>query len=173
MDRMVLCVGFLVLMASFRGGARAQSPSPASSPPKKAPAAPPPLAVPPEKPCSKVILQSLAPCLSYVTTPKGGRTKPSPDCCDSLRKFLDDRPKCLCFLIDSNSTFPIAVDRGQALNLPNACNATIPPIDRCLRPGPTAPSPAPPPSNAANPSLVPSAAAFLAGISLAIVAAFL
>ncbi|CAA6654493.1 unnamed protein product [Spirodela intermedia] len=169
MDRMVLCVAFLVLMASFRGGARAQSPPPLPLP-KEGPSGSPPLAVPPkaplppEEPCSKVVVKSLFPCLRYVT-PNSNETKPSSNCCN------DDRPDCVCFLIDSNSTFP-SQSTEEGPQSPNACNATVPPIDRCLSRS-YRPSPAPPSNNAANPSLVPSAAAFLAGISLAIVAAFL
>ncbi|CAA6655903.1 unnamed protein product [Spirodela intermedia] len=104
MDRMVLFVAFLILMAAFSGGAWAQTP------PTEAPTG--------DDPCFTAVLDNLLPCVDFLD-PDGNQTKPSKECCKGLEDFLKRNRTCITFLINVKpDDFPVPVDQRKALNLP-------------------------------------------------------
>ncbi|CAA7391301.1 unnamed protein product [Spirodela intermedia] len=118
MDRMVLFVAFLILMAAFSGGAWAQTP------PTEAPTG--------DDPCFTAVLDNLLPCVDFLD-PDGNQTKPSKECCKGLEDFLKRNRTCITFLINVKpDDFPVPVDQRKALNLPGVCSASIPQLDHCF-----------------------------------------
>lgn len=142
----------LVLTAAFSSGSWAQSPSPASSPSKKSPSAPPPSkktppteppspepAPPPEDPCLAAVYDDLIDCLQYAS-PDSNETKPTAECCSGVKKYLNDKPQCVCFLLKAPKDLADIVNQTRALKLPSLCKVKIPPIRQCFGEAPFFPA---------------------------------
>ncbi|XP_004295130.1 PREDICTED: non-specific lipid transfer protein GPI-anchored 2 [Fragaria vesca subsp. vesca] len=103
--------------------------------------------------CSSELL-TMSDCLTYVEE-GSNLTKPDKACCPELAKLVSNRPVCLCYLLQKNSTssYGIEIDLNKALDLPSVCKVDTPPTSACAllgipveapmaSEGPTANSPA-------------------------------
>ncbi|KAM7255755.1 hypothetical protein ACFE04_011496 [Oxalis oulophora] len=68
--------------------------------------------------CSNTLI-SMSSCLDYV---QGNTTKPSSTCCTKLTTVAASQPKCLCQVLNGDSSLGITINKTQAQALPGACN---------------------------------------------------
>ncbi|XVF69361.1 hypothetical protein PTKIN_Ptkin11bG0075400 [Pterospermum kingtungense] len=120
----ILIVAAVVLVLTLCSGTTAQmalAPSVATGPSAEAPTTD----------CLTNLL-NLSDCLSYVTAGSKQKT-PDKNCCPELAGLVESNPQCLCYLLDKNATssYGINVDMKRALNLPNVCHVSTPPVSLC------------------------------------------
>ncbi|KAF8403489.1 hypothetical protein HHK36_011593 [Tetracentron sinense] len=172
----ITVAGILIVATVFLttfSGVSAQSPAPA-----------------PSTDCFSNLL-NMSDCLTYVEA-GSNLTTPEKKCCPELAGLVESNPICLCELLGNTSSLGIQISLTKALNLPNVCRISTPPLGLCAAIGipigaPTASeSPkSPGGSPTSGPGSVPSSGSsdgassitnsaliFLVGISTAALATF-
>ncbi|PIA31718.1 hypothetical protein AQUCO_04900184v1 [Aquilegia coerulea] len=103
-------------------------------------------------PCTTSMVNSFAPCLSFITN-GNSTSSPTAPCCSSLKSLTTASTDCACNILTGNVPFQIPINRTLAVALPQACNSSSMPLQ--CKVGGLAPAPAP---VSFGPSPLPSAA---------------
>ncbi|XP_010532559.1 PREDICTED: classical arabinogalactan protein 9 [Tarenaya hassleriana] len=113
--------------------------------------------------CTPTMMNTVGPCMSFLTSGNGNVSSPSSDCCNSLRSLTTGGMGCLCLIVTGNIPFQIPINRTTAVSLPRSCNMPSVPlqckanISPAAAPGPASSGPAMSPSPAVVPEPTPAA----------------
>ncbi|KAM7257262.1 hypothetical protein ACFE04_013003 [Oxalis oulophora] len=94
-------------------------------------------------PCSASMINSVTPCMNFLTNSSGNVSSPSTDCCNSLKSLTSSSMSCACLIVTGSVPFQVPINRTLAISLPRACNMPGVPL-QCK--ASVAPAPAPGPA---------------------------
>ncbi|KAI4317865.1 hypothetical protein L6164_025696 [Bauhinia variegata] len=93
-------------------------------------------------PCNASMINSVSPCMNFLTNSSANGTSPTSDCCNSLMAMTSGSMDCFCLIVTGNVPFRIPINRTLAISLPRACNMGGVPL-QCKASGSPLPSPGP------------------------------
>ncbi|GFP86537.1 non-specific lipid-transfer protein-like protein at2g13820 [Phtheirospermum japonicum] len=101
--------------------------------------------------CSGAMISSFGSCIGFLTS-DSNLSRPSSDCCNSLRDLMSNGQDCLCLIVTGGVPFEVPINRDLAISLPRACRTSGVPIE-CKATASPVPTPGTP--NQSGPSTYP------------------
>ncbi|KAL3634529.1 hypothetical protein CASFOL_021583 [Castilleja foliolosa] len=88
--------------------------------------------------CSGAMISSFGSCIGFLTS-GSNLSRPSSDCCNSLRDLMSNGQDCVCLIVTGGVPFKVPFNRDLAISLPRACRTSGVPIEckATARPVPT------------------------------------
>ncbi|CAA0814166.1 Bifunctional inhibitor/lipid-transfer protein/seed storage 2S albumin superfamily protein [Striga hermonthica] len=78
--------------------------------------------------CTGPMISNFGPCVGFLTS-GSNLSRPSPECCNSLRDLMSNGQDCLCLIVTGGVPFQVPLNRNLAISLPRACRMSGVPIE--------------------------------------------
>ncbi|GER32270.1 lipid-transfer protein [Striga asiatica] len=78
--------------------------------------------------CTGPMISNFGPCVAFLAS-GSNLSRPSPDCCNSLRDLTSNGQDCLCLIVTGGVPFQVPLNRNLAISLPRACRMSGVPIE--------------------------------------------